>query len=184
MRAVILSIFICQFSIFNCLSQDTISFSKLIYDDGAYRYQNLPFTGVAFVNGDKLTEYYNCCTGDFCGYTAYYKNGDTAAVHLYSGNDIHLIFYSEIGNKRVEYHQRILDQTYTFGEWKYYHDDGKLQVKGKYKLVKETAEGRGGIITQWKSVRDGIWEYYDEKGICTKKEVWKNDKMIKLKKCG
>lgn len=162
-------------------AQDTIAFEKLNFEDVAWKFQGTPFNGTAVRSGSEYTEYYHYQNGKQNGYLALYSNGDTAAVHTYNGNLIHLVFYTKEKKKTLEYNQQILDQTYMVGEWKDYRDDGTIQVKGNYKLIQQTTEGRGGTVKQYIPVKDGIWEIYDEQEKVVKREIWKNDKLIRTR---
>ncbi len=163
-------------------AQETVPYKKLLFDKGQYNYNNILFTGTAFVRKETdIAEYYQYTDGKKTAYIALYPNGDTAGVHRYSGNDIHLVFYTKDRKKNLEYNQRVLDQTYTYGEWKDFHPNGTLQVKGNYALIDGNFEQRGGIIFEHASVRDGSWEYYDTTGKLIKTENWNNNKLIETK---
>jgi hypothetical protein len=164
------------------ISQDTVALTDLTYENGLWCRMNTPYTGIATNAGSEMKEYYTYCSGKACGYLALYLNGDTAGVHTYSGNDIHLVFYTREKKKTLEYHQRILDQTYMVGEWMDFRDDGSLQVKGNYDLIKGELTGRGGITFKYESVKDSDWEFYDQQGSLIKTEIWRKGKLIRTKK--
>jgi antitoxin component YwqK of YwqJK toxin-antitoxin module len=149
--------------------------------DGKWNYQNTPFTGVATRKDSDMREYYRYCSGSPCGYVAFHPNGDTAGIHTYHGDEIDLVFYTPEGKKTLEYHQKILDNTYINGEWCDYRDDGTLQVKGNYTLIHEPVEGRGGRRMEWQSVKDGKWYFYNEKEKLIRTETWKKGKLKKTK---
>jgi hypothetical protein len=163
-------------------AQDTADLTTLTYEGGLWCRNKVPFTGIATSVTQEISNYYQYCGGKACGYIALYANKDTAAVHKYTGNDIHLIFFTKEGKKTLEYHQRILDETYMVGEWMDFHDDGTLQLKGNYNLIKGKFEARGGQLLHYSSVKDGIWEFYDEKGKLIKTEKWKTGKLVNTKK--
>lgn len=166
---------------FPAAGQDTVVLEKLSYENNSWNYQGTPFNGTAVRSSSEFTEYYQYVNGKQNGYHALFINGDTAAVHTYNGNMIHLVFYTKEKKKTLEYNQQMTDQTYMVGEWKDYRDDGSLQVKGNYKLIQVTSEGRGGNIKHYTSVKDGIWEFYDGNEKVIKREIWKNDKLIRTR---
>jgi len=164
---------------YTLLAQDTVSITKLEYEKDRWCLNQIPFTGVAVRQMPDMTDYYTYCDGLACGYIALYPNKDTAAIHTYNGNNIHLVFFTKQGLKTLEYNQCILDETYLCGEWKDFRDDGSLQVKGNYLVISKTHEARGGSILKYMSVKDGIWEFYDETGKCIKTEHWKKGTLKK-----
>jgi hypothetical protein len=170
-----LFMFICA----NITAQDTVSITKLEYENDRWCLNQLPFTGVAVREMPDMTDYYTYCGGYACGYIALYPNKDTAAIHTYNGNNIHLVFFTKQGLKTLEYNQCILDETYLCGEWKDFRDDGSLQVKGNYLVISKTHEVRSGTILKYMSVKDRIWEFYDETGKPIKTEHWKKGTLKK-----
>ncbi len=140
------------------------------------------FTGIAMEENGNITGFHRFCSGIQCGYEAYYPGGRPAAAHTYTGRLIHLVFYNEEGRKTLEYHQKILDQTYTWGPWTDYRENGSIISQGSYKLIRQRSEGRGGIILQWQSVKDGRWQFFDETGKAVKTEFWRKGKLVRTKK--
>lgn len=63
------------------------------------------------------------------------------------------------------------------GSWTEYYPDGKIKVSGHYK-----ENDTGNWNNLWKrgycSRKEGEWIYYDEHGNITKKEKYKDDKLI------
>jgi hypothetical protein len=162
-------------------SQDTVMLSDLTRENDLAYLHNSPFTGIAYRNDLQMKEYYQFCDGKSCGYLALHMNGDTAGIHIYNGNDIHMIFYTKQGKKTLEYNQRVLDREYMVGEWMDFRDDGTLQVKGNYDLIEGRFEERGGQVFKYQSVKDGKWEFYDEKGKLIKSEKWKKGRLLGTK---
>lgn len=163
-------------------AQNDIQQKDLEYKDGKWNYLNTTFTGIAIRDEIEMHENYIYSNGIPCGYSCYYSNGKLAGLHTYNENEIYLEFYTIEGKKTLEYHQKILDNTYTNGEWIDYRDDGTIQVKGNYILILQNGEGQGGRKTQWLSVKDGKWYFYNEKEELIKTENWKKGKLINEKK--
>lgn len=63
------------------------------------------------------------------------------------------------------------------GNWTEYYPDGKIKVTGQYK-----ENDTGNWNNLWKrgycSRKEGEWCYYDENGNITKKEKYKDDKLV------
>lgn len=159
-------------------AQNVIQQKDLEYTDGKWNYLNTPFTGIAIRDETEMHENYIYCNGSPSGYSCYYNNGKIAGLHTYNGNEIYLEFYTIEGRKTLEYHQKTLDNTYTNGEWIDYRDDGTIQVKGNYTLIPQNGEGQVERKTQWQSVKDGKWYFYNEKEDLIKTENWKKGKLI------
>ncbi len=65
--------------------------------------------------------------------------------------------------------------SYKYGEWNYYHDNGKLKAKGKYRIGKKYKETscEGGDKINFGFVTDS-WNFYDNNG----KEIEPTEKDI------
>jgi len=177
----ILLLLICLIPEGKAFCRDTVPFKHLSPCDSLWCLNQMVFSGVAVEKKDKITEYHRFCAGSLCGYEAFYPGGRPAAVHTYNGNQIHLVFYYEEGNKKLEYHQKILDQTYTWGLWTDYRENGTMICQGNYELIRQQTEGRGRIIRQWQSVKDGRWQFFDETGQLVKTQFWRKGKLVRTK---
>ena len=60
-----------------------------------------------------------------------------------------------------------------FGPYKYYYENGKLEEEGQFRDIPNRFVNRNFEQT----TREGVWNFYDNKGILIKTQTFKNEKF-------
>ena len=72
-------------------------------------------------------------------------------------------------------------------EWRFYYSNGQLMAKGNFKSMEEIRDYGGYRINLGNSnpdirVRDGLWQFYNQKGTLLREMTYDRGKSIKIKK--
>jgi antitoxin component YwqK of YwqJK toxin-antitoxin module len=114
------------------------------------------------------------------------SNGTLVSEETYKSGiiqGISRVFYPEGGlSEFQEYKNGILE-----GRWEQYYLDGKLKLQGTFKAGEKEGlfktffmSGQLMMTGQYnQGHQDGTWVFYNDKGIVTEKEFYKNGKLIK-----
>lgn len=92
-----------------------------------------------------------------------------AADSIYSSDfkGLRLIYFKTLNDKLLySYYSFGSDRGEPYGEYNEYHKNGRLKIKGYYKLPTEN-DSRSGVI-------DSVWNYYDQKGRLIGTKRYKN----------
>ena len=111
-------------------------------------------------------------------YIEWYENGNIKSKGKYkSGLKVGLWLYYDENNVLIKKENYSGENEYLKGLYCEYYSNGEIKVKGKYKLarvINKYDESKSDIV----SMKDGMWYYYDIKGVIIKKEIWKFNTMI------